>query len=98
MTVHSNDRPSWLTKLERIGEISARNKYMVFTNIGYLLQADMLKEQFNKLDGTKAIEIDKVTKSVYVKTLDENIRSLVRVIWPFYSPRTRQGSDSTLIF
>jgi RNA-directed DNA polymerase len=46
MTVHSNDRPSWLTKLERIGELSAGNKETVFNNVGHLINADMLKEQF----------------------------------------------------
>ena len=44
MTVHSNERASWLTKLERIGELSTRNKEMVFNNIGHLLNADMLNE------------------------------------------------------
>lgn len=80
MTVHSDDRPSWLTKLERIGEISAENRSMVFNNIGHLLHADMLKEQFHKLDGTKASGIDKVTKVVYSKALDENIESLIKRI------------------
>jgi RNA-directed DNA polymerase len=51
---------------------------MVFNNIGYLLQADMLKEQFHKLYGTKAIGIDKVTKDVYGKTLDEHIEGLIK--------------------
>lgn len=78
MTVHSNDRPSWLTKLERIGEISAGNKGMVFNNIGHLINADMLKEQFQRLDGTKAIGIDKVTKVGYGEALNENIKCLIK--------------------
>lgn len=78
MTVHSDDRSSWLTKLERIGEISAENRSMVFNNIGHLLHADMLKEQFHKLDGTIATGIDKVTKVVYSEALDENIESLIK--------------------
>lgn len=80
MTVHSNDRPSWLTKLERIGELSAQNKEMVFNNIGHLLNADMLKEQYQQLDGKKAVGIDKVTKETYGKSLDENINNLVKRI------------------
>lgn len=80
MTVHSNDRPSWLTKLERIGELSTRNKEMVFNNIGHLLNADMLKEQYQQLDGKKAIGIDKVTKETYGKALEENINNLIKRI------------------
>jgi RNA-directed DNA polymerase len=78
MTVHSDDRPSWLMKLDRITEISAENRSIVFNNIGHLLHADMLKEQFHKLDGTKAIGIDKVTKVDYGKALDDNIESLIK--------------------
>ncbi len=80
MTVHSNDRVSWLTKLERIGELSARNRAMVFNNIGHLLGADMLKEQYQRLDGKKAVGIDKVTKETYGKALDENINDLTKRI------------------
>ena len=80
MTVHSNDRPSWLTKLERIGELSAGNKETVFNNIGHLINADMLKEQFQQLDGKKAVGIDKVTKAIYAEALDENINSLITKI------------------
>lgn len=80
MTVHSNDRASWLTKLERIGELSAHNRAMVFNNIGHLLNADMLKEQYQRLDGKKAVGIDRVTKETYGKALDENMNDLVKRI------------------
>ena len=80
MTVHSNDRPSWLTKLERISELSAGNKETVFNNIGHLINAGMLKEQFQQLDGKKAVGIDKVTKAIYAEALDENINSLITKI------------------
>ena len=62
VTVHSIDRESWLTKLDRIGELSTGNRTLVFNNIGHLITADMLVEQFRKLDGKKAVGIDKVTK------------------------------------
>ncbi len=61
MTVHSNDRASWLTKLERIGELSTENKSLVFNNIGHLINVGMLKEQYWQLNGKKAVGIDKVT-------------------------------------
>lgn len=80
MTVHSNDRVSWLTKLDRIGELSAADKCFVFNNIGHVLNADMLKEQYQQLDGNKAVGIDKVTKASYGENLDENINTLIKKI------------------
>ncbi len=80
MTVHSNDRKSWLTKLERIGELSAQNRGMVFNNIGHLVDADMLKEQYQRLDGKKAVGIDKVTKADYGEQLDRSINELIKQI------------------
>lgn len=80
MTVHSKDRESWLTKLERIGALSAANKELVFNNIGHLINADMLKEQYRQLDGKKAVGIDNVTKASYGETLDENIKALIQSI------------------
>ena len=80
MTVHSQDRISWLTKLERIGELSARNKQLMFNNIGHIISADMLKEQFQQLDGNKAVGIDKVTKASYSENLERNITTLIQKI------------------
>jgi RNA-directed DNA polymerase len=80
MTVHSNDRESWLTKLDRIGELSANNRQLVFNNIGHLMDVDMLKEQYQRLDGSKASGIDKVTKAAYGENLDENLTALIKKI------------------
>ncbi len=80
MTVHSNDRTSWLTKLDRIGELSANNKGLVFNNIGHFINADMFKEQYQELDGSKAIGIDKVTKAAYGENLEENVKVLIKKI------------------
>lgn len=80
MTVHSFDGQSWLTKLERIGEKSASDKQVVFNNLGHLLNADMLKEQFFRLNGRKAVGIDRVTKAAYGENLDENITDLIQRI------------------
>lgn len=63
MTVLSNDGIPWLTKLDRIGEKSAGNQQQVFNNLGHLLNSDMLKWQFQRLDGNKAVGIDRVTKA-----------------------------------
>lgn len=80
MTVHSNDRLSWLTKLERVGALSAKNRQMTFNNVGHLIDADMLKEQFRRLNWKKAVGIDKVTKAHYGEKLEENINNLVKRI------------------
>ncbi|HEF0721859.1 TPA: group II intron reverse transcriptase/maturase, partial [Escherichia coli] len=78
MTVLSNDGQSWLTKLERIGEKSACDRSIVFSNLGHLIDQDMLKEQFRHLDGNKAVGIDRVTKASWGEQLDENISGLLR--------------------
>ncbi len=80
MTVHSNDGLSWLTKLERLGEKSAKCKQLVFNNLGHLLDGTMLKGQFQRLDGSKAVGIDGMTKAAYGVALANNVISLVRRI------------------
>lgn len=83
MTVLSNDGQSWLTKLERIGEKSA-----LFSNLGHLIDRDMLKEQFRRLDGSKATGIDHVTKTKWGEQLDENVsRLLQRIRRGTYRPK-----------
>lgn len=80
MTVLSNDGQSWLTKLERIGEKSACDRSMVFNNLGHLIDHYMLKEQFRRLGGNKAVGVDGVTKADWGEELDENIGSLLHHI------------------
>lgn len=88
MTVHCKDGQTWLTKLERIDELSARNKDMVFNNIGYLINADMLKVQYHLLSESKAVGIDKVTKGLYGEKLDQNINTLItRIRRGTYKPK-----------
>jgi RNA-directed DNA polymerase len=93
MTVLSNDGISWLTKLERIGEKSACNKQQVFNNLGTLLNSNM-KGQFQRLDGTKAVGIDRVTKVAYGKHLDENISNLImRIRKGIYRPKAARITE-----
>lgn len=48
----------------------------------------MLKEQYQRLDGSKAVGIDKVTKVDYGENLDENINALIKKIRrSTYKPR-----------
>lgn len=80
MAVHSIDGTTWLTKLKRIGELSASKSELRFNNLGYLINTEMLKEQYRRLDWKKAVGIDGVSKRAYGKRLNENIDSLIRRI------------------
>ena len=60
MSVHSLDGPTWSTKLQRIGELSAQKKDVVFNNLGHILCVEWLRDLFRQLDGSKAVGVDKV--------------------------------------
>ncbi len=65
MSVHSNDGiKTGLTKLDRLGELSASRGDMVFNNLGHLINDDLLKEIYNSLNGNKAVGVDKATFSL----------------------------------
>lgn len=66
------------TKLERIAEISAQTAKPVFTSLYHMIDADLLKQCFNEIDGKKAVGIDDVTKEEYGEQLDSNVKDLVR--------------------
>jgi len=76
MAVLSNDGAPWSTKLDRIGERSARDEHCVFSNLGHVIDADMLKELYQRLDGSKAVGIDGVSKEAYGEQLDEWFESI----------------------
>ena len=59
---------------------SAQEARIVFNNLGQIINADMLKEQYRQLSWQKGVGIDKITKEVYGKKLDENITDLIRRI------------------
>ena len=80
MVVHSIDEQTWLTKLKRIGELSASNKDIVFNNLGYILNIEMLREMFNKLDGNKAVGVDRISKEKYRLKLVANLENLLAKI------------------
>lgn len=56
-------------KLDRIAQLSKENPEMVFTSIGHLINKELLMECHKKMDGTKAIGIDGITKEEYSKDL-----------------------------
>lgn len=76
------------TKLERISQLSRENPGMVFTSIGHLINKEMLKGCHEKMDGTKAVGIDGITKEEYSRKLEENLEGLVeRLKTKAYKPR-----------
>jgi len=80
MSVLSVDGPTWSTKLLRIGELSARDKNLVFNNLGHIISIDWLRELYRRLKGSKAIGIDGVTKESYGAKLEENLTDLLKRI------------------
>ena len=64
------------TKLARISQLSSKNPDMVFTSVGHLINKEMLKRCHEKMDGKKAVGIDRVTKEEYGQKLEENLDRL----------------------
>ena len=56
MAVHSNDGQTWLTKLDRIGELSGNDKDIVFNNLGHIICTDMLLELNRELDERTSVK------------------------------------------
>lgn len=88
MIVHTDDDNQKTTKLDRIGKRAKFRKDTVFNNIGYTIDLDFLRENYHQLDGKKAVGIDKVTKEIYGKKLEENLQNLlVRIRRNAYKPQ-----------
>ncbi|KJW07930.1 putative reverse transcriptase [Orientia tsutsugamushi str. UT144] len=77
MAVHSIDRNTCLTKLERIKLLSSKNQDIKYNNLGHIIDLKMLEEQYKELDSNKAIGIDSITKEDYGKKLKANLLSLL---------------------
>ena len=81
MSVHSKDGiNTWLTKLDRIGELSATKEGIVFNNLGHIMNLPMLKWLYSSLDGKKAVGVDKITKEQYGANLEKNLQQLLQKI------------------
>ncbi|MEO5970596.1 MAG: group II intron reverse transcriptase/maturase, partial [Bdellovibrionia bacterium] len=88
MSIHSIDGIAWSARLEHIGVVSARNKNTVFNNISHHVNEETLKRCFDRIDGTKAIGIDGITKEVYGKNLESNLKNLLmRIRRGTYDPK-----------
>ena len=89
MSVLSNDGiTTWLTKLDRIGELSASRHDIVFNNLGHIIDNDLLKELYANLDGKKAVGVDKVSKAAYGENLIEHLTCVLeRIRRGTYKPK-----------
>ena len=76
------------TKLAKISQLSKENPDMVFTSLGHLINKEMLKSCHIRMDGTKAVGIDGITKEEYGRNLEENINALIeRLKKKSYKPK-----------
>lgn len=80
MTIHSNDGYTAAQRLTRLCELSAKNRAMVFNNLGHLVNENTLRDAFRTLDGSKARGLDGVSKEEYGKNLDGNLKNLIHRI------------------
>lgn len=76
------------TKLARISQMSAENPDIVFTSLYHFINCEMLRDCHNKMDGSKAVGIDGITKEDYEMNLDENLLELAeRLKRKAYKPK-----------
>jgi RNA-directed DNA polymerase len=76
------DGTSYLNRWQRIS-LRAQKKTSVFNNLLLHVNEESLTEAFQALDGSKALGVDKVSKSKYEQDLEKNISDLAK--------RVRQG-------
>lgn len=91
MTVHSNDRLTGNTKLDRIGVRSRAFPNTMFNNLGHVIAEEFLHEAYHQLDGNKAIGVDGITKDIYGRRLNEHIKELIdKIRKGQYRPRQQK--------
>jgi len=88
MSVQPADGKQQKTKLERIGERAKHRKETVFNNLGHVLDLDLLRECYHKLEWKKAIGTDGVNKATYGEKLEERLQDLLaRIRRSAYKPQ-----------
>jgi group II intron reverse transcriptase/maturase len=60
--------------------LRAQNGSSVFNNIQTHINVDSLKEAFKAIDGSKALGVDGISKSVFGKNLEENLAKLAQKV------------------
>ena len=82
------------TKLARVEVKSRQNPTLVFSNLGHIIDLDLLRECHRSLDGSKAAGTDGVTKDVYGKNLEVNLTVLLqRIRTGTYIPQPSRTVD-----
>jgi RNA-directed DNA polymerase len=85
---HSIGESQKKTKLDRIGELAASKKDVVFNNIGHAIDLDLLRECYRQLERKKAVGIDGITKEAYGVKLEDNLQDLLaRIRKGAYKPQ-----------
>jgi RNA-directed DNA polymerase len=79
MSTIETPKPKWdtETKLARVAWLSAKDPHYEFTALMHFYNEESLLKCFQKLDGKKAVGIDKVTKDQYGENLIENLNHLL---------------------
>ena len=94
MTQHSTVTKTSATKLARVEVKSRQNPGLVFSNLGHIIDLDLLRECHRSLDGSKAVGIDGVTKDTYGKNLEKNLTDLLkRIRTGTYIPKPSRTVD-----
>lgn len=73
----TDERSITETKLDRITWLSRENPNKEFAFVMHHINEESLTECFARIDGTKAVGIDKVCKQEYAENLNGNIQKLV---------------------
>jgi RNA-directed DNA polymerase len=85
MSPHSIGADKMLpTKLDRVERRARADRGSTFNNLGHIVDLEHLRQSYDKLDGSKAVGPDDMTKEKYGKNLDINLNELLL--------RIRQGS------
>lgn len=77
MSTLSNGGSTWSTKLNRISQRSRQDQAAMFDNIGHVINFEFLRDCFNKLEGTKAVGADGISKEIYGLELSVNLTELL---------------------
>lgn len=65
------------TELAKITWLSTRNPHQVFHSLMHHINVDSLRYCFDKLDGKKAVGVDRVSKTEYGENLQANLEDLI---------------------
>lgn len=77
MSILSNGGTTWSTKLNRISQRSRQDHAATFNNIGHVISFEFLRDCFDRLEETKAIGADGISKEDYGQELSVNLMELL---------------------